>query len=228
MITRVQSFKGGTVGGNTITITLGAAPTNGNGLILGVARLIGTVPAVNSITQTGVTWVRRATVANPLIPEIEVWDGLNASSAGTTITITYIAGGQPGEAIGAEYSGIRTNSAIDKFATDGNSMGSPVITGTTATTTQANEVWVGFVASLTAGGISFGTPTNGFAEVDHTTNANMIFAMEEKIVSSVGTASTSVPISGALGTETGAGIMTTYKSFTLSTVHNLSLLGVGS
>jgi hypothetical protein len=77
--------QAGSTNTNSLALTLGSTPTNGNLLILVSGR--DDNGTISSITQTNVTWtlVAKATAA----PMVEVWKGVVSASPGTGITVAY-------------------------------------------------------------------------------------------------------------------------------------------
>lgn len=69
--------------------TMSATPTSGNTIIL--CSVISAVQTISSITQTNVTWTKLKATAS-INPSVEVWKGVVAASAGTTITVAYSGG----------------------------------------------------------------------------------------------------------------------------------------
>ena len=208
-ITRVQgSYKGTWSSGTTISVALLTAPTNGNVVILTAALRSGSSgqSVISSIAETGVNWSSGGAgkqvgllanfASGSHYEDGEIWLGLVGSGASTSITVTLSAvpnaGGYsfPGGVVDVcEYSGIATTSFLDKTATSsnaGSTTTAPSSTGTTATTSQANELLIGESAVMS---YSQSSPTNGFALLDGaipyqgtgTSNAYL-----EKIVSSTG------------------------------------------
>ena len=65
-----------------------------------------------------------------------------------------------------EYSGVLTVSPVDVTATNtGSGTPTTTTTGTTATTIQANEVWIGGIG-YSSSGPTLGTIINGFTSVN--------------------------------------------------------------
>jgi len=83
----IQSKSYGSGGSNTnsLAVTLGSTPTNGNLLFACIGR--DATGAISSITQTGVTWTQFATSGNSTAPVVEIWKGVIGAGAGTTLTI---------------------------------------------------------------------------------------------------------------------------------------------
>ena len=100
-----------------------------------------------------------------------------------------------------EYSGVLTNSALDQTASaSGN--GTAAVTGTTPTTAQPNEVWVGGIGLVRDSGYTL-TVANGFAGGQRTVAPSPSQALNakvyalEKIVAATGAASSGGTISAS-------------------------------
>ena len=93
--------------GTSLAVTI-TAPTNGNALVCITGQ---NSDAVTGISGGGVTWALLKK-ANFGFYACEIWYGLNASSGGTTVTITYGSSTRAG-AVVAEFSGILTSGAAD-------------------------------------------------------------------------------------------------------------------
>ncbi len=217
---RVQSAKGntGTNAATTISVNMGATPVAGNTLVAVISTRGTSANIVSSITQTGVpngTWMR-ASQANNTSMTTEIWYAPNVpSGAGTAVTINQTS--FLSAAVVMEYSGVLVANTLDQIA-PGNSVATSAaaVTGTTATTSQANELWIGGI------GFADSTPTlgtilNSFAAVDNavTTNATTtsnarVYALE-RIVSSTGTASSGGTISAS---TQWTGTIATFKAAT--------------
>lgn len=106
-----------------------------------------------------------------------------------------------------QYSGVASSSPVDQTATGTYSATTSILTGTTATTTQASEMAVGIFACTGVGG---GLITAGGAyTVREDTNANGTSAVfvEDLVLSSTGTQQATATASGT--GATGAGIIIT-------------------
>ena len=140
--TRVHTTSGNTGTGSTSTtfsLTI-PAPANGNTLVAVVATHGTNTSQVSGIGETGATWTRAAQ-ANTNGVTTEIWYAPNVLFAGASVTITQVA--LRSAAIVIEYSGLLTASALDQTAFAFGS-GAPT-TGTTPTTTQAAELWLGAI-----------------------------------------------------------------------------------
>ena len=146
------------VASSSTTVNLSSAPANGNTLVAVICISQNSSNGVSGISQGGVTWSRAATVAVGggylgSGADTEIWYAPVGSGAGTGVTISYGALYACAATV-IEYSGVVAASPLDQTATSAGSS-SPAVTGTTATTAQANELWVGGVSyennsSLTA------------------------------------------------------------------------------
>lgn len=83
----VQDKAAGSSSTNTRSITFSSTPTNGNVLIL--CSVNESTFSISSVTTTNVTWTQVATTTAGTAPIIEIWKGVVAASAGTTVTVTY-------------------------------------------------------------------------------------------------------------------------------------------
>jgi hypothetical protein len=198
-ITRIQTARGVWTSGGTFTVTFGSSPANGHNLLMSYSSGGNTNNGqVNSITETGATWVLvLQTGGSGGNEDSEIWIAYNVSGASTAVTLNITA---PAGAVvyavanGFEYSNMLTSNAVDKTASNaGGTSGSTSDTGTTATTTQPNELYFG-VTSRHSG--SQNTATNGFTLIDGTNTSSGSDAVEEKIVSSTGTANSGTTLVG--------------------------------
>lgn len=207
-ITRVQGPARGTTTSSSISVSMTSTPTEGNLLIATVGLAYYEWESVSSITQTNVVWTRQ--VYNQYASVyVAVWTGVVSASAGKDITITL--SGAPdygGVADVCEYSGLLTSGFLDVAATAQSDSGTSSSTGTTSTTSQDDELWVG--ATVFGGDISQSTPTNSFTLLDGENYGSALsIAFLEKIVDSAGTAN-----SGTTGSGSGnwIGCVATFKA----------------
>jgi hypothetical protein len=209
---RVQSATGsvGASAATSFNVTL-AAPQNGNTLIAVIATRGTSTNRVSSITQTGATWTRASQAANANGITTEIWYAPNVSGAGTTVTINQAS--LLSAAVVMEYSGVLSASSLDQTASAVNGGGNTTaaVTGTTATTTQANELWIGSIG-LTSSGFNLTAPLNSFTSVANSASSNgtatsnaRVYALERltnttAVASSGGTISSSSQFAGAIAT----------------------------
>ena len=208
---RVASRTGNTGTGTSTTISVSGmtATTAGNTLVAVISTRGTTTSRVSGISGGG-TWVRAAQSANANGTTTEIWFAPNISAGVTTVTITQA--NLRSAAVVIEYSGILTVSPLDQInaASSTGSSTSPV-TGTTPTTTQANELWIGGIGYISSTP-TLGTIQNSFTSVataestssTASDNAN-VYALERIVTgaaaaSSGGTLSVSAQWSGAVAT----------------------------
>jgi hypothetical protein len=210
-ITRENSATCQTAAAATSVSCTVTAPTNGNTLVAVIGTRGTTADRVSSISQTGATWTRAQQSTNANGVTLEVWYATNVSSAGTGVTIN-LAASLKAAAVVAEYSGINSASPVDVSATaTGNS--TTVSTGTTSTTSQADQVWIGGVAIINTD--TFGTYSDSFSSVGDTVTTTgaagtqVRAGMAERIVTATGTAGTSTTIGNA---RQFAGVVVTFNA----------------
>ena len=210
---RVQSATGFSAASTStsFTVTMPAAPTNGNALIAVISTRGSAANQITAVASTGAVWTRAAQSVSTGTTT-EIWSAPVGASAGTVVTFTTLTGRCSGVVI--EYSGVLASPA-DQTASASNT-GTAAVTGTTGATTQAGELWIGGI------GFPNSTPTlgsilNSFTSVANvvttsTTAANnvKVYALES-IVSAIGTASSG----GTLSTSVAwSGQITTFKAAT--------------
>jgi hypothetical protein len=179
---------------------------------------------VTSITQTGVTWTKDGNKIASFGSyfDAEVWTGVVGSGASANISIAYSITGTI-DAVICEYWGGASSVAVDKVSSGNSGVSTTVDSGTTGTTSTANEVWVGSLFSV-GGTVGWSSITNGFSLV----NSVGYLGYFENIVSSTGTADVSAtvsisnPYAGIISTTTIA------AGTNPSSGHLFSLLGVGT
>jgi len=180
--------------GTTFAVGLASAPASGDALIavVGVNDADGNV--VSKITQTGVTWTKQVSSANAPL-DIEIWAGVVGTGAATTVVITLTDAGHDSDAHVSyatsdicEYSGLATSGVfLDKTATNSGLGITTSNTGTTATTTQGNELWIGGIADTLTNAIQT-APQNGFQLFDGEEGSGGTVAYLYNIVSGTGNA----------------------------------------
>ena len=200
-VARVQSAAGsvGSSAASSFSVTV-ATPANGNTLIAVISTRGTSAGRVSSITQTGATWTRASQAANANGTTTEIWYAPGVSGAGTTVTIN-LAASLFASAVVAEYSGVLAVSPLDQT---NNATGSSTaaVTGTTPTTTEAGELWIGGIG-LTNSSYTLGSPLNSFtaftnsASTSGTAGNNARVYALEKIVTSTGAASSGGTVSSS-------------------------------
>lgn len=163
-------------------LTLSSTPTYGNVLVMTALLNNGNI---SSISQTGVYW-SRATILTNLTASmnLEIWYGNVWSTTSNATLVATPSASSSLTMIVCEYSGAY---ALDKTAySQGlyNTYNNTALpTGTTATTTDANEVFVGAVSTYT-GGTDQNNPGNSYTELGGIVTSQGNLAYLEYIASS--------------------------------------------
>lgn len=223
-----------TAGSAPASGTYSPAPTNGNNLILVAAfdGSTGTSPHISSVSQTGATWVKAVALNiddTTRVTSAEIWYAENVSGAGTSVTVNFAGTYQGGWLDLIEVSGLATSSSLDLTATNHGSGGTTIDSGTTGTTTTANEFWVASLCEIETAAVTYSAPTNGFTLLEQGWTSFAQGGLCYKIVSATGTANVAVTSSaipfewaGAIATFKGAGAGPTAAK------QLLSMLGCGA
>jgi hypothetical protein len=222
-ITRVQgNARGFITTGTSITVTQVSDPINGNVNVAIIACYGASGMKVSSIAQTGVTWtyqIKKTTTGMA----VAIWFGVVGAGASKTITITLAVSAYNG-AVGdvCEYSGVLTSSFLDKTAIN-TGTGTTSDTGTTANTTQADELWIGAILSDYR---AQSNPTQGFTLLDGAQiPGECSGGYLEKIVSAIGTANSGDTLTSS---SVWLGCIATFKAAAGATAKSFSDVGGGS
>jgi hypothetical protein len=192
-LTRVQGNARGTSTGNSIGVTLSAAPASGNILIAVIGTFAASYATINGISQTGVTWTHQkssqAATSNPYYMNCEIWAGVVGSGASQSLTVNLAANAAYGGiADVCEYLELSTSNFLDQTASNNDTSGSnPTDTGTTSVTQQPSELAIG--ASFSCGGATTqSSPNYYFTLLDGATYGSYTsLGYLEKILSATGT-----------------------------------------
>jgi hypothetical protein len=214
VISRVQpttgSFRGTSTSSSISVGPLTSTPVSGDVLIATIGTRGTSVSTVSSISEPGVTWTKQIGYSDSSnLIDVEIWLGVVGSGASTSITVYLTSSaGYGAVADVVEYSGVGTAYYLDRTRTNSGSSRYPS-TGTTSTTTVADELWIG--ATLLRSYSQDGTPTGGFTLVDGGLyNSQISLAYLEKIVTATGTA-------GSVTTSTTSaawvGCIATFKAY---------------
>ena len=216
-INRIQSATGNngtTTPSKYITLAMSANTTPGNTLIAVISTRGTAVDMVSGVSGGGATWIRAVQSTNYYGNTTEIWYSSNISVATKNIVIT-LSGISPwsrAAAIVMEYTGTLV---LDKVASSTGNSTKPV-TGTTATTTQTKELWIGGIG-FSNSNYSLSSISNSFTQVANqssgssTTASNTRVYALEKVVTTTGQASTG----GTLNISTyWSGAIATFRSGT--------------
>jgi hypothetical protein len=223
-ITRVQTPKRNyAANSSTLNVTLNNAPANGNVLVAVIGTFASTPPSVSSIAQAsgGVTWTRQNYSSDSALygRRVEIWTGIVAGTVSPTLTITLSANADPVIANVAEYSGLNTSNILDTVASNTGSYTTTLTTGTTPTTNQADELWIGGIINVInpTSGAGITSPTNSFTLYDGTGyvgGLTVALAYLDRIVSATGTAYTGATGASGATYSAYAGCIVTLKGGT--------------
>ena len=219
-LVRVQSATGntGSSAQTSINVNLVSTPVSGNTLIAVISTRGTSANRVTGITQTGtVTWSRASQATNTSGTTTEIWYAPNVSGAGKVVTITQAS--LRSAAVVIEYSGILDASPLDQTANATGNSTAPV-TGTTAATAQANELWIGGMGYISSSP-ALGSLLNGFSLVASAqstrTQASFnakVYALE-RLVNPVGAASSGGTLSAS---AQWSGVLATFRTEVPSTL----------
>lgn len=152
-IALVQQAVNGTTGATSVAVTI-AAPAAGS-LLVGTS--INNAAAVTGVSGGGVTWgLAKASAFNNYAADI--WYGMNSSGSGTTVTFTF-AGSTFGACWVAEFSGVKTSSALDATTDTDTGTGTSATTG--GFTASASPVLYVSVLAI-SGGLTASTLTGSY------------------------------------------------------------------
>jgi hypothetical protein len=206
------------------TITYDSAVTAASTLFCAII-----VNTANEISVTGLTsspantWVEDGRIVMPTNGrELTLWRVASAAAGSTTVTIAVSGTLDTQRVLCAEYSSSPALE-LDRYSEATGSSTAPN-SGTTATTTAANELLIGVIGTAFNGTVL--TPGAGWTDRTETTGERMNFM--ERLVTSTGT----YDASGTFGAsdEWGA-IIATYKATSGGgggTLRRMTTLGVGA
>ena len=192
--------------GNSFDVILSSAPTRGDVLICTFGDNNGfAFDPIVSIANVGgnVTWTKQVGNAyndgvSGYYYDSEIWYGVvNSASSSRNITITlasgvngtFTEGTYAAEAFVSEYSGMATSGFLDRTASN-QGVSTESDSGTTATTTQANELCI---ASIVASAPQ-NNPTNGFTLTHYTAGIACDLANFNETLSTTGIVDTGAHI----------------------------------
>jgi hypothetical protein len=213
---------GATVGfAGSVARAFPANNTAGNLLIAGVASGYGGSPWDSFSDTQGNTWAL-SHIAGGGDCVISVGYALNCRAGANTVT-GQGAGMTSGRSIAvAEYSLVKLTAALDRV-TQNNGFGTAISSGATATTTQADELLIGFVAG---GNFSCGPFTAGSSFTGRTDVAGSTFdaAQMDRFVAALG--SYTFTATGA-GASNWVAAIATFKLASLGVLDRQTFRGIG-
>jgi hypothetical protein len=171
--------------GATVSQTYTSTPTSGNTLVVITGLGVASGSPTCTVTSTGHTWTQDATQASG---DVIVWIH-RATSIGTNPTITStLSGSQQWLAqIVIELSGVLTSSSpLDKSAGGAGTSNAP-LTGTTATTSQADEIVIVGMTNTSGDNPESVTAGSGYTKTAEMNNGSVQTCYGEyKILSATG------------------------------------------
>ena len=216
----VRSATGNTGNSNrtSINVNMVTAPVAGNTMIAVISTRGTSANRVSAISQTGATWSRVAQATNSGGTTTEIWFAPSvAANAATAVTISQAS--LRSAAVVMEYSGVLAVSPTDQITNATGNSNSPV-TGTTLTTTQANELWIGGIGYINSTP-TLGTILNSFTSVasaqstSNTPGNNAKVYALNRIVNATGTASSGGTLSAS---AQWSGAIATFRTVTPTTL----------
>lgn len=200
---------------NTNVATLTSNVTAGNLLVLGLTA--GSADTVSSITDNqSNTWTLAASNTGT-DRQTWIYYAKNVNGGSTTVTVTFAASTFPDSCLTIrEYSGLDRTSPLDKTASanDGTSFLTTHDTGTTAATTQANELAVAVVGSSGSSDPVFAAGTNyGHLQQQNGFDVFTYQGMTDRILTATGTQNTNMTTTGSVR---GEGVLVTFKTLSVS------------
>lgn len=220
LVQTIGTFTSTTASQTTSSVTVPAAGVaNGASVILTVGlpsnALVGTVSAVDS---AGNTYSVDSDVTNAAQARIVVLSAhkIDALVQGNTITVTHPSTNRR-NLIAAEFAGLAGPPNVDQTATSTGTMNNttPPTSGTTATTTQADELLIGAFGVAGPTSDNFNLTTSGYTSIGRvsasTTTPTITNAAIFRVVNEVGTYSAGFTTSTTT-TRQYAGTIVTYKA----------------
>lgn len=195
-VVQTKTNNSGGSGVTTLTVTFDATPTAGNLIVL-VASGLSTSAAGLVSQTTGIVWTYYQ-LGTSNQTTLLIGFGRVFGSASSTITVANFGTGGI-SIVATELSG--ENIRVDRMA-EATGSGTAVSTGTSQTTSTANEMWVAGLSHRLSGGTTFSLPTNSFSILGQdksalSTTADRSAALLALSVSSTGTAATGATASGS-------------------------------
>lgn len=223
------------VNGASVAASFAVLPTPGNTLIAVLGRYhatTGHTVTVDDNQDHG--WAEAVTkVINPSGDDLgaDIWWKAVGTSAGTyTVTVTPSAGNFWASLTVLEYSGLAA-APVDRTATGIATSGNPIASGTTAATTQADELLVACLSLYSSNTAAMGV-TGGWAEEVVGEGAwgvagKQVFSMVDRVVAAM---STYVHTWTADHEDYGAALIATFKQYVppaATTVRTITVAGLG-
>lgn len=229
-ITAGQTFSGGTAATNASSLALTVvAPDLTDGKYHYFFIAVASTGLCYATNDSGYSW-NSYNFSGSLVPVVSLQVGRIYSGAGTTVTIT-TASAVPIAAVGIEFKSdapLRLDRAASAFASS-----TTVSTGTTQTTSSANQIAVAALchrlqSASTSG--TFASPTQSYTEVvagGVSTNNNASGADREvdllyKALSATGTTTTGASVTGS---NSNSGVVATFEEVSVTAAGRIPSIG---
>lgn len=199
-----------TIGGTptTLTLTTAAAVTAGDSIVVAIYIPSATTTLSSVTDSAGNTYaidIQYKHTGQPRRVCLASCHNATALASGGTITATMSAATSGSKGISAlTCSGLQTSSTLDKTASDEGSS-TTWATGSTGTLTQADELAVGFAASVSG---TASTTTSPWVELEDFSSQRNV------LVYQVVSATTALNAGGTWGNAVWVGVISTYKGAT--------------
>lgn len=175
----VQGSTGG--GAGTTVVTVGITTTTGNLLVVGVVNKLATATGISDSKSN--TWTNLYLNNIATSENLSLWYAKNITGgASHTVSITVSAGGGDCAIVVQEFSGIDTTSPFDIKGIGANTATMSLTSGASSSTTNANDLVVGFMATTTCSP-SLGS---GYSNLTAKNNSTSEAAMESQVVAATG------------------------------------------
>ncbi len=153
-----DNTQNGSANTNSLGLTLAAAPTASNFLVL--VSQHGDAGTISSITQTNVSWALLKKFTQGTTPTIEIWLGTVSASAGTGITVAYSTTNYS-QYLVSEWSGLA--GTLDAFKLSGVASGSPGLPGNFLAGSKATALIISGMSTISD--VNLYTPATVFGNM---------------------------------------------------------------
>jgi len=185
----------------SLALAFGSNNTAGNMLLLTTRSSTGN-PVISVTDSNGNDWQKISTFSNST-SSVALFYAPNCKAGANTVTLFRVASTGNISMVIMEYSGVNT---LDQSATAGPTTSNSFSSGN-ITTTQANELLIGYGANETSNGLTI-TPTNSFTLQTNASNSGNSFLID-RVVSSTGTFAATTGFSSSV--NWAGGIATFYN-----------------
>lgn len=175
---------------STNPISFLSKPTPGNFIVVAIGtQYLNTANEVSSVTDNGGNTYQKA-ISNTAAsyPTCDIWYAENVQPTATathTITVTTLGTGSVQGAVIQEFSGVAYSASLDKTASNVTNTGTNIDSGTTANTTQTDELII-VVGCQHPAAVTLSVGT-GYSNFDYDVGNQTPVGMESKVVNAFAT-----------------------------------------